>query len=60
MRKAIAAVLLSVLVFTIPATPATSQTVRVAALGLSAGLLPLWIAQDKRLFEQYGAKTRGQ
>lgn len=57
MRKAIAGILFAVFVFAIPARPVTSQTVRIAALGLSAGLLPLWIAQDKRLFEQYGAKT---
>ena len=49
--------LFGVWVFAIPAAPATSQTTRIAALGLSTGLLPLWIAQDKHFFEQYGAKT---
>jgi NitT/TauT family transport system substrate-binding protein len=57
MRKRTAAILFGVFVFAILASPATSQTTRIAALGLSAGLLPLWIAQDKRLFEQYGGKT---
>lgn len=57
MRKTIAAILFSVSVFAVPASPVASQTIRIAALGLSAGLLPLWIAQDKRLFEKYGAKT---
>ena len=57
MRKTIAAISFSVFVVAISATPVASQTIRIAALGLSAGLLPLWIAQDKRLFEKYGAKT---
>jgi NitT/TauT family transport system substrate-binding protein len=57
MKKAIAAIMFGIFVFAIPATPVGSQTIRIAALGLSAGLLPLWIAQDKRFFEQYGAKT---
>ena len=36
---------------------ARAQTTRVASLGLSAGLLPLWLAQDKRLFEREGLRT---
>ncbi|MBI4524550.1 MAG: ABC transporter substrate-binding protein [Deltaproteobacteria bacterium] len=36
---------------------ASGQATRVASLGLSAGLLPLWVAQDKRFFEREGLKT---
>ena len=36
---------------------ASAQTTRIAGLGLSAGLLPLWAAQDKKLFEKEGLKT---
>jgi ABC-type nitrate/sulfonate/bicarbonate transport system substrate-binding protein len=36
---------------------ANAQTVRIASLGLSAGVLPLWVAQDKRLFEREGLKS---
>ena len=39
--------------------PASSmaQTVRIGSLGLSGPLLPLWIAQDRSLFSQYGLKA---
>jgi NitT/TauT family transport system substrate-binding protein len=33
------------------------QTIRIGSLGLSGPLLPLWIAQDRSLFSQYGPKT---
>lgn len=35
----------------------TAQTTRIGSLGLSGPLLPLWIAQDRSLFSQYGLKT---
>ncbi len=47
--------LISVLLFS--ATPLSAQTTRIGSLGLSGPLLPLWIAQDKSLFSQYGLKT---
>jgi ABC-type nitrate/sulfonate/bicarbonate transport system substrate-binding protein len=34
-----------------------AQTTRIGSLGLSGPLLPLWVAQDKSLFSQYGLKT---
>jgi NitT/TauT family transport system substrate-binding protein len=34
-----------------------AQTTRIGSLGLSGPLLPLWIAQDRSLFSQYGLKT---
>ncbi|MBI4524870.1 MAG: ABC transporter substrate-binding protein [Deltaproteobacteria bacterium] len=34
-----------------------AQTIRIGSLGLSGPLLPLWIAQDKSLFSQYGLKS---
>jgi ABC-type nitrate/sulfonate/bicarbonate transport system substrate-binding protein len=37
--------------------PLTAQTTRIGSLGLSGPLLPLWIAQDRSLFSQYGLKT---
>jgi ABC-type nitrate/sulfonate/bicarbonate transport system substrate-binding protein len=40
----------------LPATGA-AQTVRIGSLGLSGPLLPLWVAQDRSLFSQYGLKT---
>ena len=44
---------------TILVLPATlfAQTTRIGSLGLSGPLLPLWIAQDRGLFSQYGLKT---
>jgi ABC-type nitrate/sulfonate/bicarbonate transport system substrate-binding protein len=36
---------------------ANAQTVRIGSLGLSGPLLPLWIAQDRGLFAQYGLKS---
>jgi len=35
----------------------TAQTTRIGSLGLSGPLLPLWIAQDRSLFSQYGLKA---
>lgn len=35
----------------------TAQTTRIGSLGLSGPLLPLWIAQDRSLFSQYGLKS---
>jgi ABC-type nitrate/sulfonate/bicarbonate transport system substrate-binding protein len=35
----------------------TAQPTRIGSLGLSGPLLPLWIAQDRSLFSQYGLKT---
>jgi ABC-type nitrate/sulfonate/bicarbonate transport system substrate-binding protein len=35
----------------------SAQTIRIGSLGLSGPLLPLWIAQDRGLFSQYGLKT---
>jgi NitT/TauT family transport system substrate-binding protein len=35
----------------------TAQTTRIGSLGLSGPLLPLWIAQDRSLFSQYGLRT---
>ena len=37
--------------------PSMAQTVRIGSLGLSGPLLPLWIAQDRGLFSQYGLKA---
>jgi ABC-type nitrate/sulfonate/bicarbonate transport system substrate-binding protein len=39
------------------AVASAQTTTRIAGLGLSAGLLPLWVAQDKKLFEKEGLKT---
>ena len=36
---------------------AAAQTIRIGSLGLSGPLLPLWIAQDRGLFSQYGLKS---
>ncbi|HWO43222.1 MAG TPA: ABC transporter substrate-binding protein [Candidatus Eisenbacteria bacterium] len=44
------------IVVALPAGPA-AQTVRIGSLGLSGPLLPLWVAQDRSLFAQYGLKT---
>jgi ABC-type nitrate/sulfonate/bicarbonate transport system substrate-binding protein len=51
-----AGMLLSAWVLSTPA-PANAQTIRIGSLGLSGPLLPLWIAQDRGLFAQYGLKT---
>jgi ABC-type nitrate/sulfonate/bicarbonate transport system substrate-binding protein len=47
---------LLLLLFLFPAG-LTAQTIRIGSLGLSGPLLPLWIAQDQRLFSRYGLKT---
>jgi ABC-type nitrate/sulfonate/bicarbonate transport system substrate-binding protein len=39
------------------AGPAAAQVLRIGSLGLSGPLLPLWIAQDRGLFAQYGLKS---
>lgn len=57
MRKGHVSLSLSVFFLMILVAPVRGQTVRIAALGLSGPLLPLWVAQDKRLFEHYGLKT---
>src|ERR671925_1396981 len=36
---------------------ADAAPVRIASAGLSGELLPLWIAQDRRLFNKYGLDT---
>jgi NitT/TauT family transport system substrate-binding protein len=36
---------------------ADAAPVRIASAGLSGELLPLWIAQDRRLFKKYGLET---
>src|SRR4029453_4751539 len=36
---------------------ADGALVRIASAGLSGELLPLWIAQDRRLFKKYGLDT---
>jgi ABC-type nitrate/sulfonate/bicarbonate transport system substrate-binding protein len=48
--------LLLCLVVILPAG-ATAQTIRIGSLGLSGPLLPLWVAQDRSLFSQYGLKA---
>jgi ABC-type nitrate/sulfonate/bicarbonate transport system substrate-binding protein len=48
--------LLVLFLMILPAS-AAAQTVRIGSLGLSGPLLPLWIAQDRSLFSQYGLKT---
>jgi NitT/TauT family transport system substrate-binding protein len=36
---------------------ADGASIRIASAGLSGELLPLWIAQDRRLFKKYGLDT---
>ena len=36
---------------------AYAAPIRIASAGLSGELLPLWIAQDRRLFKKYGLDT---
>lgn len=55
-KLAVTSVLLAICVLTLP-TRLTAQTIRIGSLGLSGPLLPLWIAQDRALFSQYGLKT---
>ncbi|MGH7783436.1 MAG: ABC transporter substrate-binding protein, partial [Candidatus Binatia bacterium] len=47
--------LLILLLLILPVS-AIAQTVRIGSLGLSGPLLPLWLAQDRSLFSQYGLK----
>ncbi len=37
--------------------PVAAQTLRIGSLGLSGQLLPLWVAQDRGFFGQYGFKS---
>lgn len=47
---------LSLCIFLAPAS-VRAQSIRIGSLGLSGPLLPLWIAQDRGLFSQYGLKS---
>src|ERR1044071_9847786 len=39
------------------ATAANSAPVRIAYSSISGSMLPLWVAQDQRLFEKYGVNV---
>jgi NitT/TauT family transport system substrate-binding protein len=58
-RKTFVTRYLGLLLLIIMVLPAglRAQTIRIGSLGLSGPLLPLWIAQDRALFSQYGLKT---
>lgn len=38
-------------------SPSAARDLRIASAGLSGEFLPLWIAQDKRIFKKYGFDT---
>jgi ABC-type nitrate/sulfonate/bicarbonate transport system substrate-binding protein len=57
MKKFSTCLLWSLAVWLLLSVPVTAQTLRIGTLGLSGQLLPLWVAQDRGIFAQYGFKT---
>jgi NitT/TauT family transport system substrate-binding protein len=56
MRRTLLSLLLIVFLSAILA-PADAALIRIASAGLSGELLPLWVAQDRRLFKKHGLDT---
>ena len=56
MRQTVLGLLLVVFLSSV-LSPAYAAPVRIASAGLSGELLPLWVAQDRRLFKKHGLDT---
>jgi NitT/TauT family transport system substrate-binding protein len=57
MRRLLVGLILSLSIFLTSSDDSHAAPTRIASAGLSGEFLPLWVAQDRRLFKKYGLDT---